>query len=451
MYKITTKKGDAKSKAVLVAATSMLLVACGGDSGDSDSGGVTSPSFTVNATAALGGSISPASRNVQSGKTTTFTVTTDTGYSIGNITGCNGSLSGNTYTTGAITAACSVQTSFVVTLGAPENLQVTAGNSELSFSWDSVAGATSYNLYYDTQPNIDQVNYAANNTGEMLESVTSPYSLTGLTNGMTYYAVVTAKAGSAESLASNEINSTPQLTTLTSIKLNDTGIDWCANNDSNNLACPVADFEGQDGEYGRDVQVKAGQLQKVGGGAAGFDFTKIAANGSVLAIQDASWDNNGSEMDGSRWSCVRDNVTGLIWEVKTTDSGLRNMNYTFTWYNPDNTTNGGSAGKQNDGATCFSNCDTYAYVQVINSEGLCGARDWRMPSRSELLSIVHNGRSNPAIDTDYFPNAFFGYFWTYSPSDSYSAWVVNLSTGGIGNLAKDDRFNGYIRLVRKGQ
>ncbi len=58
----------------------------------------------MTATAGTGGTISPASQTVNHGATTTFTVTPDTGYSINSVSGCGGSLSGNTYTTGAITA-----------------------------------------------------------------------------------------------------------------------------------------------------------------------------------------------------------------------------------------------------------------------------------------------------------------------------------------------------------
>ena len=73
--------------------------------------------------------------------------------------------------------------------------------------------------------------------------------------------------------------------------------------------------------HGRDALARAGQLQKVGGGEAGFDFTKLDANGNALPASATSWD------------CVRDNVTGLIWEVKTT-SGLRSWSNTYTWYDP---------------------------------------------------------------------------------------------------------------------
>ncbi len=70
--------------------------------------------FTVSATAGEGGSIEPLSRQVVQGSTTTFTVTPDTGHSIDEVTGCNGSLSGEAYTTGAITQDCTVTASFTL-------------------------------------------------------------------------------------------------------------------------------------------------------------------------------------------------------------------------------------------------------------------------------------------------------------------------------------------------
>lgn len=73
------------------------------------------PTYTVTASAGTGGSISPVSRTVTSGNTTTFTLTPDTGYSIGTTTGtCGGSLSGSTFTTNAVTAACTVQANFTL-------------------------------------------------------------------------------------------------------------------------------------------------------------------------------------------------------------------------------------------------------------------------------------------------------------------------------------------------
>ena len=68
--------------------------------------------ITVTATAGTGGTISPGTVDVLSGGTTTFEITAESGYEISSVTGCQGSLTGTTYTTGAVTKACTVTATF---------------------------------------------------------------------------------------------------------------------------------------------------------------------------------------------------------------------------------------------------------------------------------------------------------------------------------------------------
>lgn len=218
--------------------------------------------------------------------------------------------------------------------------------------------------------------------------------------------------------------------------LNDTGITLCSDADTTGLTCPVAGFPGQDAEYGRDVSQNITQ-----DGHAGFSFTKLDANGNPLSPS------------VPLWACVRDNVTDLTWEVKTDDGGLRDKDNTYTWYNPDPNTNGGDPGTQNGGScTGEIDCDTEAYVQAVNLLGLCGASDWRVPSRVELKSLVNLGRYNPAIDTDYFPNTRSWNYWSASPYADItpgSAWYVYYYNGYLYDFAKTG--NLYVRLVCGGQ
>jgi N-acetylneuraminic acid mutarotase len=90
-------------------AAAVLLSACGGSSGSSP----TVTTYEITATAATGGTVSPASATVDAGGTTSFTITPGAGYAVSGVTGCGGTLSGNTYTTGAVTASCAVTASFV--------------------------------------------------------------------------------------------------------------------------------------------------------------------------------------------------------------------------------------------------------------------------------------------------------------------------------------------------
>jgi hypothetical protein len=90
--------------------TAILLAACGGGSSGS------APSVTtygVSATAGPGGTISPAAATVNAGATASFTVTPGSGHVASGVTGCGGTLSGDTYTTGTVNAACTVTASFV--------------------------------------------------------------------------------------------------------------------------------------------------------------------------------------------------------------------------------------------------------------------------------------------------------------------------------------------------
>jgi uncharacterized repeat protein (TIGR01451 family) len=67
----------------------------------------------VSATAGAGGTISPTSNSVQEGLTTSFTVTPNVGYVVDDVSGCGGTLAGDTFTTAAITGACSVSATFL--------------------------------------------------------------------------------------------------------------------------------------------------------------------------------------------------------------------------------------------------------------------------------------------------------------------------------------------------
>ena len=69
--------------------------------------------------------------------------------------------------------------------------------------------------------------------------------------------------------------------------LNDTGQNQCYDG-SNMATCSESNtgdgsrYPRQDGQFGRDAQVTTGKLTKIGAGAAGFDYTKIANNGTAL-------------------------------------------------------------------------------------------------------------------------------------------------------------------------
>src|SRR6185436_11860078 len=89
------------------------------------------------------GTISPATaQTVNYNTTTSFTLTPSTGYHINNVTGTcpAGSLSGNTWTTGAITANCTVIANFAI-----DTFTVTPSSSGNGTISPSTAQTVNYN------------------------------------------------------------------------------------------------------------------------------------------------------------------------------------------------------------------------------------------------------------------------------------------------------------------
>ena len=237
--------------------------------------------------------------------------------------------------------------------------------------------------------------------------------------------------------------------------LNDTGITRYGDAVSNVLTSEPAGYPGQDARFGRDPKASAGVAPK-----AGFDFTALDAFGNPTTPSSGA----------NPHPCVRDNVTELVWEVKTANGGLRDRNWKYFWFDSNSATNGGNPGTESNGLTdpmlpsppfppntpiCPSpgNCDTEKYVVQVNAaaSALCGFRDWRTPTIKELESIVDFSRvSSTTIDPTYFPNTVdIGYYSgsAYAP-DQDSAWFIDYFYGFASTGLKNKPTQ--VRLVRGG-
>jgi hypothetical protein len=201
--------------------------------------------------------------------------------------------------------------------------------------------------------------------------------------------------------------------------LNDTGQTLC-NNGTAMVACNVtstgdaAANPRQDGRFGRDVAAPT----KVGGGVAGFDFTKVCQDGTLGCTAPANVTATPAAAD---WACTKDNVTNLIWSLH---SG-------------------------------YGEWTTYARTTLPtahNTAARCGySTGWRLPTRRELLSIVNLDGSNPAVDAVYFPSTQANNYWTNDPYQRIPAfaWYVYFYYG-YANYG-DTTVWQYVRLVRSGQ
>jgi hypothetical protein len=129
----------------------------------------------------------------------------------------------------------------------------------------------------------------------------------------------------------------------------------------------------QDGMIGRDVTTP-----DPSDGWLGFSFSEVA--------------NPISGTNYARTDCVKDNVTGLMWEGNLA-TGVR--------------------------AGPFGNnpilVNAASYVAAVNTAGLCGFKDWRMPSVDELLSIAYISEDVASVA------AFNAWFNIGSSSGSYAS------------------------------
>ena len=152
-------------------------------------------------------------------------------------------------------------------------------------------------------------------------------------------------------------------------------------------------------------------------------------DGHRVAINTMSFSTVGSN---PLTSCVKDNVTGLVWEGKTA-SGTRAGSNTYT--------------NQGGGATT----DTSGYVATVNFLKLCGFTDWRLPTRLELQGLVDYGiSSGNMVNGSSFPNTASDNYWVadlQSDNDT-RAWRVAFSDMG-GHAGTSPRSTTYpVRLVR---
>jgi hypothetical protein len=165
-----------------------------------------------------------------------------------------------------------------------------------------------------------------------------------------------------------------------------------------------------------------------------FPLIVAAATAALLALAapaHAAFADNG---DGT----VTDTVTGLVWDqcsrgqtwASTTTPKCSGTVGTFTWAN------------------------ALAEADAANAATHRGFKDWRLPNRTELESLIDITQSNTATSagfSDAFPATPAAYYWsstTYAP-DTANAWVVNFGDGDAYAYIKPNTFQ--VRLVRSGQ
>ena len=164
------------------------------------------------------------------------------------------------------------------------------------------------------------------------------------------------------------------------------------------------------------------------------DFVKLSNEGEIL------------DFENSNWSCVLDQKTSLVWEVKGEKEGLQYTMNTYTWFD-------GDSGRKNNmySKNCYwgEGCNTQSFIDDINEAQLCTYSNWRLPTRDELKTIINYYSDNDIlIDLAFFPNTQKDTYWTSMTAKDKPSLAYEIPFFYGGSIVREKSLDTHIRLVR---
>lgn len=164
--------------------------------------------------------------------------------------------------------------------------------------------------------------------------------------------------------------------------------------------------------------------------AANAQLIKVSAQGDILDRQ------------AKNHRCVLDSQSKLAWEVKLNNKGLQDANNTYTWFDGKSGVNNGDYSHH-----CHwgKNCNTQAFIDALNQTKLCKQSVWRLPSESELRTLLVYGDNDLLVNLNFFPNTKRKSYWSRDEQDIDIAIDVPFFYGG--SKSSDKSFDAHIRAV----
>jgi hypothetical protein len=177
--------------------------------------------------------------------------------------------------------------------------------------------------------------------------------------------------------------------------------------------------------------------------------------GKCVAKYTATWPKLQSKSAGSGNDCdnprfvdvgngtVRDNLTGLQWEKKTTDAGIHDQSNAYEW----------NAALAEFGSASDSTLFT-TFLDTLNGGCFAGNCDWRIPTSRELFTILlepeYPCSVNPCIDPIFGPTVGAPH-WSgpgLGGTLGGNAFILLFNDGLVDFFAKQNNF--FVRAVRGG-
>jgi hypothetical protein len=164
-------------------------------------------------------------------------------------------------------------------------------------------------------------------------------------------------------------------------------------------------------------------------------------------VQDNSLEDDGYHQKGieptynKHSDVVLDNITKLMWQDNEEASVVKKQ-----WLTDENY----KSCKDYRGLACSDTSGNTA-ASYCSNLNLNGYTDWRLPSSTELESIVDYSNFKPALDTDFFEHVSSSRYWSstdYSSNNSY-AWSTSFINGYVFMFNKKNNF--HVRCVRDGE